>query len=180
MECECLIERRVLSRLPPRFRKATLLDFPPPAQAAVLDWFRRPGDGLLITGPVGTGKTHLMAAIARTLLSIHQEAIFRRCGDLYLTLRETFTDEVSELEVLDEYCRPKWVMLDDLGAGSLSDFERRTLLEILDRRFNAERPTVVTTNWSLEEIAERIDDRIASRISSLHILQLNGEDRRMR
>jgi hypothetical protein len=178
-ECVCAAESRVIARLPERFRQATLLDFSKNIQDFVLDWLSHPRDGLLITGAVGTGKTHLLAAITRTLLLVHREAVFHRCGDLYRALRACYGENCSEESVLRKYFAPRWLFLDDLGAGSLSDFERRNTLEILDQRFNQRLPTAVSTNWSLEQIAEKMDDRIASRLSSLAGLELSGEDRRV-
>ena len=63
--------------------------------------------------------------------------------------------------------RMRFLVLDDLGAGSLSDCERRYTLELIDTRLNKLRPTIVTSNWNLQEIAERMDDRIASRLADL-------------
>jgi hypothetical protein len=178
-ECACAAERRAIARLPLRFRQATLLDFPKNIQDFVLDWLTNPREGLLLTGAVGTGKTHLLAAIARTLLLTDQEAVFHRCAELYTALRACYGENCSEESVLRKYFAPRWLFLDDLGAGSLSDFERRNTLEILDQRSNRKLPTAVSTNWSLEEIAVRIDDRIASRLGALIGLELSGEDRRL-
>jgi hypothetical protein len=177
-ECACTAERRVIARLPLRFKRASLVDFPRGVQEFVLGWLSDPRDGLLLTGAVGTGKTHLLAAMARTLLLTSQEAVFRRCAELYASLRVCYRENRSEEAVLSEYTAPRWLFLDDLGAGSLSDFERRNALEILDQRFNRNLPTAISTNWSLEQIAERMDDRIASRLSALHAMELSGEDKR--
>ena len=62
----------------------------------------------------------------------------------------------------------------------MSDAERRFTLEILDRRANRLKPTVITSNWSLQEIGEKMDDRIISRLSGFTRLELSGNDRRMR
>jgi DNA replication protein DnaC len=154
------------------------LEFPQGVQNAAMAWLANPRDGLLITGAVGTGKTHLAAALVRTLLLINQEALFRRCADLYLALRESYRLDVGEESVLAEYMRHRFLFLDDLGAGSLSDHERRITLEVLDRRLNDLLPTCVTANWSTQEIAEKMDERIASRIESFTSLRLDGRDRR--
>lgn len=72
------------------------------------------------------------------------------------------------------------LIIDDLGSGGLSDFERRTTLDILNGRINALRPTIVTSNWDLQEISDRMDDRIASRLAGFTMLQMTGTDRRIR
>ena len=76
--------------------------------------------------------------------------------------------------------RVRFLVFDDLGAGSLSDCERRYTLELLDTRQNKLRPTVVTSNWDLQEIAERMDDRVASRLAGFAALELSGKDKRLR
>lgn len=53
------------------------------------------------------------------------------------------------------------------------------MLEVLDRRLSQCKPTVVTTNWSLAEIAEQVDDRVASRLASFTCIELAGLDRRL-
>jgi hypothetical protein len=41
------------------------------------------------------------------------------------------------------------------------------------------RPTVVTTNWTIEQIGKRMDERIASRLSGFMVIALIGKDRRV-
>ena len=86
---------------------------------------------------------------------------------------------LSEESVLEPLEQVRFLILDDLGAGSLSDHERRFTHDLLDRRINRNRRTVVTSNWTLEQIAERMDDRIASRLGSFTQLELRGRDRRL-
>jgi DNA replication protein DnaC len=74
--------------------------------------------------------------------------------------------------------RTALLVLDDLGAGSLSDHERRCTLELLDKRLDAMRPTVVTTNWTIEQIGKRMDERIASRLSGFVVMAFTGKDLR--
>ena len=81
--------------------------------------------------------------------------------------------------MLKEYFGVSFLLLDDLGSGSLSDHERRNTLEILDQRLNRRLPTVVTTNLELDAIARLMDDRIASRLAGFSYFQLSGPDRRL-
>ena len=178
VQCECVLEKRVTARLPERFRASSLLDFNEQIRAFVLSWLANPGDGLFIHGPAGTGKTHLAAAITRTITLVGREAYFKRCATLYASLRDSYRTNTSEESVLKDYVDQRFVILDDIGAGSLSDFERRSVLEIFDRRINRQLPTVVTSNWELSEISDRLDDRIASRLASFVTIRLGGKDRR--
>jgi DNA replication protein DnaC len=177
--CACQREKRIERELPLRYRRAKLSDFSLKVQEHVGRWLRSPGEGLLLSGVVGSGKTYLAAAIVRERVEHGSAASFRRMSELYTALRESFHTNVSEAEVLRPYLSAPLIVLDDLGAGGLSDFERRSTLEILDQRQNAMRPTIVTTNWELPDIAEKMDDRIASRLAPYTNLRLVGADRRL-
>jgi DNA replication protein DnaC len=129
---------------------------------------------------VGIGKTHLAASMIRRLIESNVNVTFCRCAQFYADIREIFRRDNSERPVLSRLEHTRILILDDLGAGSLSDCERRFTLEILDRRMNRLKPTVVTSNWSLAGIAEKMDDRIASRLSAFTGIELSGQDLRLR
>lgn len=178
--CPCGIERKIATLLPQRYRQAQLGDLPTDVVSFVTRWLDLVTDGLFITGPVGTGKTYLAAAILRNLMEKRRKVTWRRCAQFFTDIRETYRANTSEDSVLKPLEQAGFLILDDLGAGSLSDHERRFTLELLDRRLNASRPTIITTNWSLAQIAERMDDRIASRLATFTGLELSGDDRRLR
>jgi DNA replication protein DnaC len=121
----------------------------------------KPGAGLLIIGPVGSGKTHLASTLVRILILSGSDARFVTAERFYADLREAHRTGASEGSVFDSFETTTFLVIDDLGAGSLSDHERRSTLALLDRRINTNRPTIVTTNWQLGKIAECMDDRIA-------------------
>jgi DNA replication protein DnaC len=179
-ECGCAIERRVLVRIPARYRNASLVDFKPSISDFIQKWLTsKPTEGLLVGGKVGCGKTYLAAAMVRSQTLIHLRSVrFERMADFYGRLRESTRTNSPEESAWENLATVRFLYLDDLAAGSLSDFERRVALELLDKRWNAELPTIVTTNWSLEEIAARMDDRIADRLSSYLPLRIEGDSRR--
>ena len=176
-ECDCLVVGDALGKIPPRYRAAQLEDFPLKTQGEVRAWCDAMGDGLFLFGGTGTGKTHLACGLLVALARTYRGSRFARCVEVYSSIRATYSHG-SEVELLEGYIRPDLLVLDDLAAGGLTDFERRMTLDILDRRCNGLRPTVVTSNWNLEQIAARLDDRIASRLSSFKQLLLVGLDRR--
>jgi len=163
--------------LPARYWGARLSSFSPEIVDAVQRWLAQPGDGLFVSGPVGTGKTHLAAAIVRAAVEAKLKVIFLRCSDFYHEIRMSFS-AVNEAEVASRYQQAPLLVLDDMAAGSLSDFERREMLNLLDIRLNSLRPTVVTSNLGLEKIAVEMDERIASRMRSFVPIVLGGRDRR--
>ncbi len=192
--CKCVLERRIAHKLPPRYRGARLRDFDPKIQSRVTEWFGKPTDGLFISGPVGTGKTHLAAAILRHAMltnfcrrysasgpfDTYGDVLFCRCAEFFLKIRATYDNSSArtELSIVNETAGFRLLILDDLGAGKADDFERRAILELLDRRLNNMLPTVATSNLGRTEIAQRIDERVSSRLLSFTGIPLSGKDRR--
>lgn len=177
--CGCTVETRVRAHLPKRYWSAGLTSFSDRVMHQVLAWTLDPRDGLRITGPAGTGKTFLAAALVRHRWEQGEPALFRPLSSIYREMRECYSAHKSEKEYLARLFNAPFLVLDDLGAGGLSDFERRTVLEILDERLNECRPTVVTSNWTLQDISDRMDERIASRLAGFALLELHGADRRL-
>jgi DNA replication protein DnaC len=177
--CECQISARVARQIPPLYRNARLADFKATTIERLMEFLSKPDSlGLLISGPTGVGKTYLAAAITRELLEIGQGILFLEVPRLYSELRECMKRDESEENLIAQYVNVRWLVLDDFGAGALSDFERRYALDLLNRRGNAKRKTILTTNLQLQEIAEKLDERIASRLSGFDQIEARGKDRR--
>ncbi|HVI10208.1 MAG TPA: ATP-binding protein [Candidatus Binatia bacterium] len=155
-----------------------LLDFPDVVQELVKQWLLRPGDGLLITGKAGVGKTHLLIACARTAIQLSRPSRVDFFQKFYMDLRDTYRRNESEEMAYASRDNTPFLFIDDLGVGALSDMERRCTLELLDRRLHKMRPTCLTSNWCLAEIAEKFDERIASRLQSFQQIEITGPDRR--
>lgn len=183
--CKCRSEAVIQGLLPPRYHTATLGDFPA-LGAQVLGWIAKPGDGLLLMGAVGAGKTHMAAAIVRHLVESGHGARFTRAADFYSMIRDTYTKRedppsgrwLTERELIHRETTVDYLVLDDLGSGNLSDHERRCTLELIDQRVNDLLPTIVTSNWSLKDISEKLDERVASRLGTFKVIAFKGEDKR--
>ncbi len=108
---------------------------------------------------------------------------FLSVPELMLRLRESFRDGAgsSEGAVIDACAGCDLLVLDDLGVEKPSEFAVQSLYLVVDRRYSEMRRTVITSNFSIGEIAERVGDRIASRIAGMcKVIELQGEDRRVR
>ena len=160
-------------------------------------------NGSFITGPRGIGKTHLLAAIMRQEI-IKTEPIkindFRdlprysgpylddfplitSVPELLLEIRSTFgtNKDVSELEIIKKYSEHPILFLDDLGAEKDTSWSVSTLYLLINRRYEEDLKTYITSNLNLDQIADRLDDRIASRIAGMcEILKIEGPDRRLK
>jgi DNA replication protein DnaC len=122
----------------------------------------------------------MATAIVRFMVERGKPVLFKRATELYSSIRKSYNaPDMNEEDVMREYVQAPLLVLDDLGAGSLSDHERRCTLELLDGRLDALRPTVATTNWTIEEIRERMDERIASRLSGFVVMAFTGRDLRV-
>jgi len=142
----------------------------PPDRAANLRWAydqaRQYADvlqgWLVLFGGYGCGKTHLAAAIANQAIEQGQPVLFVVVPDLLDYLRATFgpNSPVSYDQRFDEVRNAPLLILDDLGTQSATPWAQEKLFQILNYRYNARLPTVITSNHSLEEIDLRIRSRL--------------------
>ena len=83
-----------------------------------------------------------------------------------MEIRATFRDKCDRTEeyIIQEISRVPLLVLDDLAAEKVSDYSVSTLYIILNRRGEQDKPTIITSNLSIKEIAETMGDRIANRL----------------
>lgn len=121
---------------------------------------QKPGDWLVLTGPHGCGKTHLAAAIANHWRNLG--VLFVSVPDLLDDLRATFspTSTTSYSKRFRDVRATRYLVLDDLGVESATNWAREKMYQIFDYRYNARLPTVITTATAIE----KLDTRLASRM----------------
>jgi DNA replication protein DnaC len=176
--------------VPKRFLNASISDFPEPWQK-----LRESREGIFLTGNRGVGKTHLAVALMRDMVlaalpvnhsgtckvDMPKMPLFLSVPELLLEIRDTFNgSEISEKAIIDKYSWTDVLILDDLGVEKTSPWVLQTLYTIIDRRYREELRTIITSNLAIEEIPEKLDDRIASRIVGMcRVCILQGGDRRL-
>lgn len=140
---------------------------------ACQEFAQRPEGWLVLTGTYGCGKTHLAAAIANARLDRGQPAIFVVVPDLLDHLRSTFgpNSEISYDELFEQVRTTRLLVLDDLGTQSGSPWAQEKLFQILNHRYNAQLPTVITTNQRLEDLDQRLRSRLLdiNLVNRIHI-----------
>ena len=152
------------------------------------------GRGLFIYGPRGTGKTKLTAIIANERVKEGKPVLFSSVPDLMGDIRASFHRGNTE-ETLQSVKEAAFLVLDDLGAERMTEWVGEQLFAIINHRYNERLTTVITSNYSPDDIIERmaivdregnvVDDmqgnRIMSRIFGMcEVIRLGGEDYRTR
>ncbi|MFN7132312.1 MAG: ATP-binding protein [Myxococcales bacterium] len=149
------------ARIPARYRATTFSDFHPEnsEQQRALDVAQptamayrpdAPKKGFVLSGPVGTGKTLLLCATLRYVtLEVGVSARYVEISFLYSEIRDGYSKGKSSLEIIKPLIDVDVLALDELGKGKCNAFELETLDELIARRYNANKTTLVATNYSL-------------------------------
>ncbi len=124
---------------------------------------QNPDGWLVFIGPSGCGKTHLAVAIANYRIQQGYPTFFVVVPDLLDHLRATFgpTSEVTYDELFEQVRNAPLLILDDLGTQTNTPWAQEKLFQIINHRYSAQLPTVITMNTSLEELEERLYARLS-------------------
>jgi DNA replication protein DnaC len=215
--CECQLEQRV-SRLlhgasiPPRYEHCSLESYDASfhgadrSLAAAFLMARRfvdgypattEGKGLLLTGSIGVGKTHLAVGILHALIvekSVH--GLFCDYRELLKQIQHSYNPQVAttEMEILQPVFDAEVLVLDELGAAKPTDWVWDTVALVLNTRYNDKRTTIITTNYADlppggssganasravrdETLGDRIGERMRSRLAEMCVMiEMRGED----
>lgn len=132
--------------------------------------------GLLFYGGVGTGKTFAAACIANHLLNQRVPVIMTSFVKLLETMQGFSEDDSALIARLN---RAKLLIIDDLGAERSTDYALEKVYDIVDSRYRAKLPIILTTNLSMTELKESTDiryTRIYDRIFEMcYPMQFKGQ-----
>lgn len=181
VECRCgLVARRRSTRLDAAFgfeglrsvRLEDCLQVPGagPALAAVRRFAADPRGWLYLHGPVGDGKTTLLAGAVNALRARGVEAVFAVVPELLDWLKATF-DPASGRSFDEDwaYIRAVEVLaLDDLGTENATEWARERIYELFNWRYRQRLPTLVTSNLPPDGLA---DPRLASRFGDVMLCE---------
>jgi len=129
----------------------------------------KPKGWLVLTGTYGCGKTHLAAAIGNFRAAEGDEPIFIVVPDLLDHLRSTFSPSsaITYDHLFEQIRTCRQLILDDLGTQTSTPWAKEKLFQLLNYRYEAKLPTVITTSAKPDEIDPRVQSRLSdSRIST--------------
>lgn len=175
--------------VPYRYQQATA------QHPEICSWADRAADDyrtagfLVLTGPIGTGKTHQAYGALRRIAEAGPkrfEMIATTAPDMYGRLRPGGTDKGTEHE-LKRLCRIPLLLLDDLGTEKLSEWTEEATTRLVNERYNECLPLIITTNFPVRapsgdanpDLVTRLGDRLASRLAqTATVVHLDGPDLR--
>lgn len=159
-----------------RFASRLTMDFPAVDQ------------GILLSGSVGVGKTHLAVSILKGLTERGFTCLFYEFGSLLKEIQDSYNTntKTSELGVLSPVFNAEVLVLDELGASKPTDWVRDTMAHIINTRYNDRKLTIFTSNYPDERKNDReetLEDRIGVRLRSrlfemCKTINISGEDYR--
>lgn len=181
---------KLLQDLPPRLLPFTFDTFPVPDHPAVAachtfltGWHEQ--RGVVLQGPVGTGKTGLLAAMLQVVAEAWAQdganthrLRFTTGPELMRELRAGYDDD-SYNDKLYKIMVVRLLAIDDLGAERPTEWVQEQLFTIVNYRYEHQLPTWITTNYGLDELSERIGPRVMDRLmESAYVIAVDGRSLR--
>ena len=137
--------------------------------------------GLLLYGKAGSGKTFLSFAIANALYHQGKAVMAISISRLLSVIKDSFDrhGDLGEADVLNTVKDASLLILDDLGVEYKTAWSYEKLYTIIDTRYRASKPTIITTNFTLDSLRENLatvdmrtrttdpSERIFSRITEM-------------
>lgn len=143
--------------------------------------------GLLLVGPVGTGKTHLAAAISNQLISKLYSIYFGNTTSIMSFIKSTYSKdaEMTESEAIELMTeKVDLLVIDDLGKENETENTLSVLYQIINKLYENEKLVVITTNFNSSDLARKLGERgpaMVSRITGMcEPVVLSGEDWRLK
>ncbi len=160
--------------------------------------------GLVLMGSPGTGKTYLMAGLAYQCTITHGiSCMFQGFSELLSDIKDGFSSQKSEIEIITPHLAAELLIIDDLGKGRNTEWELSVLDTLISKRYNSNKPIMVTSNYTEKEattikerlltkdktgedkfiadtLRRRVGERIYSRLQEMCYFEtLTGRDRRL-
>ena len=141
------------------------------------DNFTGSSKNLLFMGKTGLGKTHLSVAIAKQVIKKGYGVKYYSAQNLFTVCEKEHFSYSGQTPQSDEMLTCDLLIIDDLGAEFITSFSKSALYNIVNTRYNMGRPTIINTNFDVDQIEEKYGERIGSRFMGNYTAKLfKGND----
>lgn len=143
--------------------------------------FQKEGKGLLLFGTVGTGKTFLAACVANALIDKGIPCLVTNFARIANEVQGMFEGKQEYYDNLNKF---PLLVIDDLSAERKTEYMQEIVFNVIDARYRANLPLIVTTNLTREELLHPSGltyQRIFSRLFEMCTpIEVSGADRRQK
>ncbi|MDE6775644.1 MAG: ATP-binding protein, partial [Ruminococcus sp.] len=146
------------------FAMEKLLDY---AQKYAAD-FSVKSDNILIYGNAGLGKTHISLAIANVVIQKGFNVIYDSAINILRDVEKEHFSYDKSTEILDMITSSDLLIMDDLGTEFESKFYISAVYNIVNSRIIKNKPTIINTNMTVDDISKRYGGKVASRIGGMY------------
>lgn len=124
------------------------------------------GDGLMLLGNPGTGKTHLSVATLNHVIQHHGEAgLYTTAARMFRRIKDTYkSSDETESQAIEAFASPALLVLDEVGVSFGSDSELNYLFDIMNERYEQCLPTIIVSNVQPGELGQWVGDRVVDRL----------------
>ena len=124
------------------------------------------GTSLIFSGNAGTGKTHLACAIANQLIAQGVSAVFTTVSDAMRAIKRTYDadSQMTELQAIQAFVDPGLLILDEVGANRGTEYEVQLVFDIINKRYENCRPTIILTNLDPQALRDCLGERVVDRL----------------
>jgi DNA replication protein DnaC len=120
---------------------------------------------IALIGSRGCGKTQLAVEAIRHCTGKGKRARYCTATEFFIEIKATYDkQDRSEKDVLNEFTRPLLLVIDEIGQRSESEWENRLLFELLNRRYNALKDTILVSNQSADMFSKSLGPSLISRM----------------
>lgn len=141
--------------------------------------FKKNGKGLLLYGTVGTGKTFAAACVANALIDKGFPCLMTNFARLTNTISGLRDNKQAYIDGLNKF---DLLVIDDLASERDTEYVNEIVQNVIDSRYRAGLPLIITTNLTSEELKSASDirkQRIYSRLFDMCLpVEVKGKDRR--
>ena len=130
---------------------------------------------LVFKGNTGLGKTFLSSAIAKKVTERGFSVVFDSVSNMLRSIENERFGR-SDKDTLSVLLNADLVILDDFGSEGTNKLHEPVLYEIINGRINKNLPMIISTNYSSNELDNKYNERIISRISSFIPIYFYGND----